>query len=360
MTRVFRKFGLSFYVTLVVSLLVLLVAYGKLGVWPRVEAFWKVRTLDREWRDSSLSKASREATAAQLVEFGPAAVPSFLAVGNNLDDPLRSTAYVYLARIKPPPREAIADCVKVLKTDKDPQVRLSAVDLLGSIAIPGGAGTAEQRQEIVESLLAGGSDSSPLVRAAVMHALVYAKDTRPDLTAWLKDDAREVRLAAAEAILQIDPTKKDRIVPAFRTIVDNITSAKDDDMWLSREVLRIDPEANKDLVSTFTSWLHNDDPGVRIRVAWLLGSLGPQARDALPILETHFASGQPRERISMAWAILEIDPTAVNRVLPAINSLINDPAVDRENKLEATRLARRYTLKGLPAGASTKSSPKKG
>ena len=112
-------------------------------------------------------------------------------------------------------------------------------------------------------------------------------------------------------------------------------------MWWSREALH-DPEANKDLVPTFISWLRSGDPKVRSRVAGL-GSLGPQARTHF-LLETQFERGQPGERIAMAWAMFEIDPVAGDRFSKAIFSLINDPALDRPNRTEAARLIRRYFL----------------
>ena len=182
-----RRFGPLLYITLFGAGLALLGVYGGMSVRPYVEGIWKFRTLENQWRDAGRSKSGREAAAAKLVEFGPAAVRPLLAVGNDPGDPLRSTAFVYLAKINPPAQEAIAGCIAILKSDNDPQVRRSAVELLATAAAPGRVNSDKERHEIIDSLLAARSDPDPKVRAAVMHALVFAKDAGPDLTASLND-----------------------------------------------------------------------------------------------------------------------------------------------------------------------------
>ena len=137
MPRTRRKLGPLFYVTLAASCLLLLVVYGKLTVWPSVEAAGRCGLSS----ENGATRASRKPRGWQ-----PRSGSRNLA-RRRFPLPWRSGTTLSIpcgARHSPscenhaPTRDAIATCLKALKTStRDPQVRVSAVELLGPVAIPG-------------------------------------------------------------------------------------------------------------------------------------------------------------------------------------------------------------------------------
>ena len=91
------QLGRAVYAIMGLAILVLVITYGGMEIWPRVEAYWKMRALDRRWHDPSLSVAARARAAELLAEFGPDAAPYLLVAARDADDRMRETAYDYLA-----------------------------------------------------------------------------------------------------------------------------------------------------------------------------------------------------------------------------------------------------------------------
>jgi HEAT repeat protein len=96
------QLGRPVYATLGLAVLILVVTYGSMAVWPRVADYRQMRDLDRLWRDRSLPPAARIKAAEMLAEFGPDAAPYLMAAARDPDDLVRLKAYSFLSGIESP------------------------------------------------------------------------------------------------------------------------------------------------------------------------------------------------------------------------------------------------------------------
>ena len=178
-----------------------------------------MRAMDRRLARSGLSAAERSKAAEMLSEYGPEAAPYLLKAARNADAQTREQAYDYLAGLEPMTDEAVSICLTALKEDREPRARAAAAKSLGSIAYIYRDARVEERRVIIESLVTAGGDASPVVRQAVVRAMIGAHAASVNPGPWLGDSDRLVRLAAAEAIFWLDPTNRGRMVPTLRAMI---------------------------------------------------------------------------------------------------------------------------------------------
>ena len=154
------QLGRAVYVILGLAILVLVVTYGSMELWPRVEAYRRMRALDRRWHDPSLPPAARAEAAQMLAEFGPEAAPFLLAAARDADGRVRGRAYLYLSGLEPVPEEAVVICLAALKDDREPRARASAAGSLGTVAyiVPGAPG----RSAAIHHRIAAGGRARPV------------------------------------------------------------------------------------------------------------------------------------------------------------------------------------------------------
>jgi hypothetical protein len=330
------RLGRPVYVTLGLAILVLVVTYGGMALWSRIEEYRRMRALDRMWRDRSLSVAARAKAAEMLAEFGPEAAPYLLEAARDPDGRVREKAYTYLAGLEPIPEEALVLCLTALKEDREPRARASAAVSLGSAAYAAQEGRLDRRRLIIDSLIEAGRDESPIVRHAVVRAMIGANAVDVDPSPWLMDSDRSVRLVAAEAILWLDPAHKKRMVPMLQAMILQAGPDRPGDVVRPLHLLyRADPSACRGLVPTFVSWLRHEDPDARGRVVVWLSLLGPLARDAIPALDAMLDRGRPADRARAASAIINIDPAGCDRAAACLLALLGDAAVHPRDRVLA-------------------------
>jgi hypothetical protein len=330
------QLGRAVYATLGLAILILVATYGSMAVWPRVADYRQMRELDRLWHDRSLPPAARIKAAEMLAEFGPEAAPFLIAAARDADDLVRHKAYGFLAGIEPIPEEAVQICLAALKQEREPRARAVAAESLGSVAYLWRESRRDRRQSIIESLVVAGHDRSPIVRHAVLRAIVGADAVTVDPTPWLEDSNRSVRLAAADATLRLAPTNKGRMVPMLRAMILQADPARTADIeGLLGLLLRADPAACRDLMPTFVSWLGHEDAAVRVRVVGWLPRLGPIAQDAIPALESLLDRGPPADRARVAFAIIVIDPTACEHAAVNLLAMLRNAAIDPRDRIQA-------------------------
>ena len=330
------QLGRAVYATLGLAILVLVVTYGGMELWPRVEMYRRMQELDRRWHDASLPIAVRRKASAMLAEFGPDAGPYLLAAARDADGRVRERAYAYLAGLEPITDEAVLICLAAVKEDREPQARASAAESLGLLAYALRASRADQRRLMIESLVAAGRDESPIVRHAVMQAMISAHAVSVDPSPWLKDSDRSVRFAAAEAILWLDPANKGRLVPTLHAMVVQADPARESDVIRPmRLLLRADRTAGRELVPAFVAWLRHEDTRVRNHAVGWLVALGPMARDAIPALEAILDRGLPAERLRVAFAIVVIQPAACGRAAASLCAMLRDAEIPPEERIRA-------------------------
>jgi hypothetical protein len=117
------QLGRAVYVILALAVLILVITYGGMELWPRLEAYQTMRSLDRQWRDARLTASARRKAADMLAEFGPDAAPFLLTAARDEDSRVRERAFAYLAGLDPIPDEAVQICMTALKEDREPTAR---------------------------------------------------------------------------------------------------------------------------------------------------------------------------------------------------------------------------------------------
>ena len=211
------------------------------------------------------SPAVRAHAAHALEMIGPAASDAAAALVKAIGDPdvhVRRTAIMALERIHPDPRVVVAALGKALKDNKDPAVRVAALDALTN---------------------AGEAAVGVLTKA-------------------LADP--ETRYWAALALGELGPAAQGAIDAL-------VSSLKDERPEVRREVLialaRIGPDAAR-AVPAIVPLLTDADPSVRNSAAFALGRMGPAAVSATDALRQ--ATKDPDEllRAVSAWALAHIDP----------------------------------------------------
>ncbi len=333
------QLGRGVYATLILATLILTITYGGMAIWPRIDDYWTMRSLDRRWHDASLPAAERAQAAELLAEYGPDATPYLLAAAHDADGRMRERAYTYLAGIDPLPEEAVGVCLDALKEDREPRARAAAAESLGVAAFACRRARPDRRGRIIESLVAAGHDGSPIVRHAAMRAMINADAAGVDPSPWLDDPERAVRLAAAEATFRLDPANKARTVPVLQSLILQADPARS--VAVGRPLsllLRVDRSACRGLVPTFISWLRHEDPAVRSRVVGWLLQMGSQARDAVPALEALLDRGGLRDRAGVAMAIIIIDPAGCARASECLVALLGDAGVHPRDRIRVLPL----------------------
>ncbi len=273
-----------------------------------------------------------------LAEFGEDSTPYLLGAVRDEDMRVRETACSYIGGLDPLPEEGLALCLSAMEGDREPRVRSAAAASLGLAAFGAGAARLDRRRRIVESLLAAGRDVSPMVRYAVMKAMVAAHAVGVDLGPWLSDPSLPVRLAAAEAMLRLDPSRKGRMVPVLQAMILQAGPGRAADVARPLDLLfRADPLACRGLVPTFVSWLGHEDAEARGRVVIWLAHLGPMARDAAPTLEPMLAGGRPADRARAAFALIHIDPAHCDRAAACLLAMLGDASAHPRDRGLALR-----------------------
>jgi HEAT repeat protein len=97
---------------------------------------------------------------------------------------------------------SVPSLVKILKQDKDPNMRYYAAESLGHFG--------PEARSAVPDLIAALKDENKMVRMGVAYALgeIGSNDAVPALQAVTKDPENEVRVAAATALRQIQQKDK--------------------------------------------------------------------------------------------------------------------------------------------------------
>ncbi len=262
------------------------------------------------------------------------------------DPATRAAGAATLAVIGPEARSAVP-ALRTLLKDKDPMVRYSAIRALGEIG-PAANGTAEgllealasedrdTRSEAVHAVRPWGKAGIPLFRkaledrdhkvralAASMLASVRPRPTKEAITALahlLADEDREVRRDAALALGKAGPTAADAI-PALR----KATKDRDEEVCIQAAEALVHAGETQEAVAALAAMISGQESSVdRWKAAQVLGSLGPKAKDALPVLEAALKSDDGNLRVTAASALFKIDGRA-DAAIPILVAEMESP-----------------------------------
>jgi len=292
----------------------------------------------------------RESALERLAEVGPAAeeaVPSLkeaLRSGNAADLPLVAQALWSIERRI----ETVAPTIHALLADDPDEVML-----------PGWRETSEiERQEIRYStirvvwkmgsaakpfarhLARAIDDDDPKIRRRAADALAgiapdISRDVVPSLEAALKHDDRKVVVPVAEA-LWVMGAPAEQLVPVLIEILETPekkprkSGAILYDSPAGRLLKKMEPEA-KAAVPTFIKRLAHEQYGIAIGAADALGSIGPEAADAIAALDQALRRtevfGMPF--VHHSWCVSRNAGAALGRIGPASTDVLLKATKDK-------------------------------
>ena len=222
------------------------------------------------------------------------------------DSEVRSSAAVALGNLGPNATEAISELTSLLN-DPDQWVRREAIAGLGAIGA-----------EAVPALVRVLREPEPQLRASAASALALigapAREAVPALLEAFGDSSLDVRKASAGALGAIGPEAQSAI-PALAAAMREVASnGADIDPTGSGQALgKIGAAA----IPVLQEALRDPDDRVRSCAAWAFNTMGPAAREAVPLLVEKLAEGKyVREGASSALA--SIGPAAVPALLKAL------------------------------------------
>ncbi len=250
----------------------------------------------------------RVAAARAIAEVGPAAAataPALAAAASDAEGRVRQAAIRGIGRIGPAAAETAATAVVEALADELPDVRINAATAVGQLELPS--------ERTLDRLVATLADPDPAVTLAGLATIAgYGPDAAAaeNATRALADHPRpDVRMAALAAIAQIvaDPDRRLQLLTSSLDDADwtvraeamrllakmgrdaraavprifELLTSRDDEPQASR-TLRDIGDADPEMVGPFVAALDSKDRRVRGYAVFLLGQIGPPAREALP------------------------------------------------------------------------------
>lgn len=213
----------------------------------------------------------RTLAASALEHMGPdagAAVPSLVEALKDEEQRVRLAAIDALGKIGPAAESAIPELRRIALDNA--AGAWTAIDALGRIGMPAAPTLTE---------LLSHKDADVRRFAAQEFARIgpEAKAAVPVLTRLLKDDNVDVRLEAAVALYAIDG-RIDESIPVL------IEGLKASPRYVSGAVIRIGPPAKAVVAELIKLVRETNEEQVRDRAVTALGYIGPEAKDAVPLL----------------------------------------------------------------------------
>jgi HEAT repeat protein len=346
MSRPRRKlFGPLFYSTLVIA--VLSTAYTAVVVgWPTVEESLRKRSVLREEQALIASLRTndskvREAIVKALVARRSGAVVKYLLdVAGDQHPELRVLACRYLVDTDAD-HEVVVAILVAAASDIEEKVRREAALAFGRIRLQRGPRITtttvggmvpSPRGESIKALRLLLKDKASLTRIAATDALGQLgpePEVVADLVAATGDADRDVRFAAARALLKVNPIN-DRA--AARTLVALILDRDpvDDRRAVLDVMMSSSQELQDQAVAALAALLADVDPTIRPDVIDCLVAAGPRARAALPALEGLLKDEDPIHRAIAGLAVATITGQSSPRVTAILLRIIEDLEVPRD------------------------------
>ena len=275
MARSRKRFGRLFYATCAFAILATAVAL----FWQPIAIQILAWRLTSQLRDPVAS--TRRDAAAELVRLGPSATSWVVRAMRDRDPRVREGACVILLQTTPDRPEAALAALLTAAKDSDSGVRAAAVAQLETFLSRYGALVAPSVQDqALRGLCDLLDDESPLFRRQVLTSFFMvgprAKHVVGKLDSSLEDSDKALRVAAAAAMLRIDPD-------ATRARVSAALSSLLTDQSLRMEHWR--------LVATLVS-AQGEDATAELLIKHLKHTDPQTRRLALDDLITHCAAGK--------------------------------------------------------------------
>jgi len=356
-----RLFGPLTYSTL--ALAVVAIAYtASVSVGPAVEEWRDVRSLVQGLR--AADPKVREATLMAFAKRRPDAVVPYLKDAVSDPDPgVRAAAFRTLADVDTG-ASWTGRVLTAAVNDPDAGVRLEVGRGRGRVrvVVPVNHDTApEDGREPAEAVrraylgalhrLFKDRDAAVRVAAADAAAVVGPdREAAADLVSAAGDGDRDVRLAAAKALLAVngpgDPS-------AARVLVALIADPEPvgDRHQVLAALAAADAETREQAVAALAGLLTRADPSVLPDVIDCLAAAGPVAKSALPSLEGLLKNKDANLRASVGIAVAGIEGKGSPRAVKVLVGLVSDAEVPTGWRLAALESVREANPSAL-AGAT--------
>ena len=285
----------------------------------------------------------RAQAARALGRYGPAAKPAekdLVARMTSENAYEAADACRTLVQIDPTRTDAIRALIKVARESKDLEARDYALSLLlleldakilekcSDLIVPALTDISKDNQA------AEGDDTTWNMRLHAINGLgalgPLAKNALPSLTASLSDKQRFVRVQAACALLRIDPKNADAVRALASALKERDPSFPDgfNRMGAASAACDLGPLA-KGVVPELIALLK--EPMIHVQVPQTaihaLASIGPDAKEALPILLERMKTNDATDRWQAAEAVVRIDPKNADAIR-ILKKIVNDPQPD--------------------------------
>lgn len=252
----------------------------------------------------------RATTAYALGEIGPAAAKASTTLALLLDDPsaeVRKQAWTALAQVGAPALPGLQGALKSPKAG----IRQAAADLIALMKT--------DAREAVPDLLPLLRDKHNAVRRSAALALgAIGKDARDaigPLSDMTSDSDPSIRAVAAEALGDIGPEALPAVATLIHLFKDSMVPVR---FQAARAIVKIGPSALNALINAIA----NENQSVRLSAIFTLGELGPDARDAVPLLLEQRKDFQPMIRSHVALALGKIGARAADRAVDTFKEWI--------------------------------------
>jgi HEAT repeat protein len=348
-----RMFGPLFYTTVVVAVLLtaLVGVYVRL---PTVAEGLRERSLIRSLRADD--SREREAAAASLVELGSgSAVPHLVEAARDPRADLRVLACRYLIRAGTE-LDVVVPILVTAASDVEEKVRSEAACAFACLIPPGVPGRAQLiaathgkmspglRAESIKVLRRLVRDQSSLTRIAAADALGLLgadPEAAADLAVATGDNNRDVRFAAAQALLKVSGPN-DR--SAGRTLVALVADPEPiaDRRAILDVVFSAGEEVQDQAVAALARLLADVDLPIHGDVVDCLVACGPRARAALPTFERLLNDEDPAERAIAGIALATIGGNANPLAILSLLNMIDDLAIAPESRQAALEKIREF------------------
>jgi HEAT repeat protein len=337
MSRPRRRFGPLLYGALLVGAVELIALVGW-RLYPSLRVGWEARRVAGRLGDPS--KAVRDDACTRLMAIGP---PASAAVIDALRDPrdeARLSACAILLMIGPDP-EAAVEALARAADDRWDEVRLIAVRQLGKARGEFGPNVPNWPTALA-ALRRRLRDEAPEVRIAAARALTEFRQTHPSILAeiagQLDDTAPDVRFGAAALVLHHGPkSEREAALATLHALV-----ASPDPIGIARtqstfELIHHSPDHAATLISALARGLSSPDRRVRFESLDSLGTLSlsmspaprERVREILPVLLLRLTDSDRGVRLAAAHQVARIESKAAPLALPAVLGIAFDSAATR-------------------------------
>lgn len=292
----------------------------------------------------------RAYAALAMAQIGAPAVPALEKLLSDEDRRARMWAAVALGRIGPPARKAVPGLIAAARDAQSRETVSSALQNIGSPAIPHLIGVLEDRdaelrawgattiaaictsdpypraRPAVRPLAKLLADDAPAVRREAARALGAVGDARhagalskarvavPALIERLEDPDVEVRTVAAHALSRIEHDAE----PAVPALVDRVADGREpDDVKIAAAwaLMKIAPPPGKTTLAAFSATLKDPSPDVRLVAASALARIAGASEETVRTLVDAMLSGTAELAPAAPTALAQIGAPAVRPLL---------------------------------------------